>query len=58
MSARVLRSAALCLLVGLAMGALATVLLRDVIGFSPFIITIPAAFAPFVTDSLRRKDGA
>ena len=52
-----LKNIAICLIVGLAMGFIATQLgLDKVIGFSPYTITIPAAFAPFFTGTFKLKN--
>ena len=43
-----------CLIVGLAMGFLATVLsVERIIGFSPYFITIPAAFSSYLVDGIK-----
>ena len=44
-----------CLIAGLTMGYLATRFLGQSLGFSPFLITIPAAFAPFFTGQMKFK---
>ena len=50
-----LKAIMLCLLVGLVMGFVGDLFLRDVINMSAYIITIPAAFAPFITGTLKIK---
>ena len=54
-----LKKIAICLIVGLAMGFIATQLgFADKVGFSPYGITILAAFAPFFTGAWKiKKDG-
>ena len=45
-----------CLIVGLIMGFLATLLSLDmVIGFSPYAISIPAAFSPYFVGNIRKS---
>jgi len=50
-----LKAIMLCLLVGLVMGFVGDLFLRDVINMSAYIISIPAAFAPFITGTLKIK---
>ena len=45
----------ICLLVGLGMGFFATHLLGQGLGSSPYLISIPAAFAPFFTGAFKLK---
>ena len=45
----------LCLVVGLLMGFIASILAKELIDFSPYTITIPAAFAPFFLGQIKRK---
>ena len=53
---RLLKNIVICLIVGLVMGFIATQLGAErIIGFSPFAITIPAAFAPFFTGAFKTK---
>ena len=45
----------LCLVVGLLMGFITSFFAKELIGFSPYTITIPAAFAPFFLGQIKRK---
>ena len=49
------KSIIFCLAVGVGVGYLATRFLGKSLGFSPYLITIIAAFAPFFTGSMTFK---
>ena len=53
---KLFKAVTLCLIVGLIMGFVADFFLRDVIKMSAYVITIPAAFVPFVTGALKMKE--
>ena len=53
---KLFKAVTLCLIVGLIMGFVADFFLRDVIKMSAYVITIPAAFVPFVTGTLKMKE--